>query len=100
MMLVSSDGVSKGSVFGYLDTLARREEFFINSQFDKLIIMRPRMLLRHELARTKEAIAAILPSSLKIDTADVAKAGVVAFNREWPGNLLVLEHSDLLSLSK
>ena len=42
----------------------------------------------------------IAQQSLYVHVADVAKAGVTAVNRRLPGNLLILEHSDLLSLSK
>jgi len=100
MTMVSSVGVKKGSIFGYLDTLGRREEFFTDIGFERCIILRPKFLLRHELARAKEMVAAILPASKKIDVSDVAKAGLRAMGRRWPGNLLILENADLLSLSQ
>ena len=101
MILVSAAGSSKGSILGYVDTLGRREEFFRNAQFDKCIILRPKLLLRHELARTKEVVFDYLtPSSQKIDVADVARAAVTALSRDWPGNILSLEHADLLDISK
>ena len=100
MTLVSASGCKAGSIFGYLDTIGRREDYFISKKFEKLITLRPKLLLRGELARKKESFfTCITPSSQQIRVEDLARAAVSDAHRDLVDDILILEHSDMLAIS-
>ena len=81
MFLVSSTGAKTGSVFGYVDTLGRREDAYKLMGFGRLGIFRPGMMDRQEKSQTrlKEKIfGALIPTRFIIDTRDIARSMVIA----------------------
>ena len=97
-VLVSAAGAQVGSVFGYVDTLGRREATFKAIGFpDGLFVFRPKLLLRQELRRTKEKIfETITPDSQSIDTRDMAVLIVKALKADNPQHLSAsIDHAQM-----
>jgi hypothetical protein len=96
--LVSAVGAKAGSIFGYVDTIGRREDAFKAMEFpDGLVIFRPKLLLRQESKRTKEKILECFsPDSQCIDTRDMAKI-IVKSLKAASGLPLVatIEHAEM-----
>lgn len=99
MSLISSVSAQTGSIFGYLDTLGRREDKFINLGFENLLILRPGFLLRQELRRFKERFEVFFPESKKIDTRDLAKVVRHTLCKKIPTALTILEQNDIKAIS-
>merc|ERR1719313_457728 len=104
MCLVSSQGVSSASIFGYMKTLGRREDEFSGLGFAHLCIARPGPIDRHELAkaRLKERIMhTLLPHSAFVNSSEVGLVLVRASERHRAGSegskVKIFEHAELKS---
>jgi hypothetical protein len=99
MFLISSTGAKVGSWFGYCDTLGRREEAFKALSFDRLLVVRPGMMDRHEKQRfPKEYFKYLMPSCYVIDTRDISRVMVESAVRMKAG-VHTMTHDDMKTIA-
>jgi uncharacterized protein YbjT (DUF2867 family) len=98
MFLVSAVNSKAGSIFGYVDTLGRREDAYKAMGFSRLGIYQPGFLGRQEKIRFKEYFQYIVPSSWTIDTRDLARVMIESAARMKNG-VFTFSHKEMKQIA-